>query len=100
MVFALLFQDTFEFLDLNEPDNLLSHKGFQFYFHRFLIKLRWKGKHAEGLLMPSNQNSKSDEALKSDHISLYLNINTVYLPVIVLKLLKCSHAHQQTACKC
>lgn len=50
--------------------------------------------------MPSNQNSKSDEALKSDHMSLYLNINTVYLPVIVLKLLKCSHAHQQTACKC
>lgn len=28
MVSALLFQDTFEFLDRNEPDNLLSHKGF------------------------------------------------------------------------
>lgn len=28
MVSALLFQDVFESLDLNEPDNLFPHKGF------------------------------------------------------------------------
>lgn len=28
MVSALLFQDVFESLDLNEPDNLSPHKGF------------------------------------------------------------------------
>jgi len=36
MVSALLFQDAFKFLYLNEPGDLLSHTGFYFTFIVFI----------------------------------------------------------------